>query len=156
MKRKFSQILTFLWFQNFDFILISDFILEANFLTKRPIFLPIRPENLAKSWQHCVPPGGSPADRWGGGGGQAGAGAALRGRAQSRGTQGTEEGPRSWRPGWVRSFVNFYLFCFDLWFVGNPVLRIRDPVPFWLLDPGWVKIQDPLPGWTSRIIFPMC
>ncbi len=29
-----------------------------------------------------------------------------------------------------------------------PVLwiRIRDPVPFWPLDPGWVKIQDPNPG----------
>ncbi len=35
-------------------------------------------------------------------------------------------------------------------------LRIRDPVPFRPLDPGWVKstvrIRDP--GWTTRIIFP--
>ncbi len=38
----------------------------------------------------------------------------------------------------------------------KPVLRfwIRDPVPFWPLDPGWVKKQDPDPGWKSRIIFP--
>ncbi len=36
------------------------------------------------------------------------------------------------------------------------VLRIRDPVHFWPLDPGWVKSQnpDPDPGWTTRIIFP--
>ncbi len=33
-------------------------------------------------------------------------------------------------------------------------IRIRDPVPFWPLDPGWVKVQDPDPGWTTRIIFP--
>jgi hypothetical protein len=26
------------------------------------------------------------------------------------------------------------------------VLRIRDPVPFRPLDPGWVKNQDPNPG----------
>jgi hypothetical protein len=31
-------------------------------------------------------------------------------------------------------------------------IRIRDPVPFWPLDPGWVNIQDPDPGWTTRII----
>ncbi len=31
-------------------------------------------------------------------------------------------------------------------------IRIRDPVPFRLLDPGWVKSQDP--GWTTRIKFP--
>ncbi len=31
--------------------------------------------------------------------------------------------------------------------------QIRDPVPFWTLDPGWVKNQDPDLGWTSRIIF---
>ncbi len=38
----------------------------------------------------------------------------------------------------------------------NSVLRIRigDPVPFWPLDPGWVKNQDPDPGWTTRVIFP--
>jgi hypothetical protein len=32
------------------------------------------------------------------------------------------------------------------------VLRIRDPVPFWPLDPGWVESQHPDPGWTTRII----
>ncbi len=31
---------------------------------------------------------------------------------------------------------------------------IRDLVPFWPLDPGWVKNQDPEPGWTTQIIFP--
>ncbi len=31
---------------------------------------------------------------------------------------------------------------------------VADPVPFWPLDPGWMKNQDPDPGWTSRIIFP--
>jgi hypothetical protein len=25
-------------------------------------------------------------------------------------------------------------------------IRIRDPVPFWPLDPGWVKNQDPRSG----------
>ncbi len=33
-------------------------------------------------------------------------------------------------------------------------IRIRHPVPFWSLDPRWVKSQDPDPGWTPRIIFP--
>jgi hypothetical protein len=33
-----------------------------------------------------------------------------------------------------------------------PVLLIRDQMPFWPLDPRWVKIQDP--GGTTRIIFP--
>ncbi len=34
-----------------------------------------------------------------------------------------------------------------------PVLRIRirNPVSYWPLDPGWVKNQDP--GWATRIIF---
>jgi hypothetical protein len=27
---------------------------------------------------------------------------------------------------------------------------VADPVPFWPLDPGWVKNQDPNPGWTTR------
>ncbi len=27
-------------------------------------------------------------------------------------------------------------------------------MPFWPLDPGWVKNQDPDPWWTTRIIFP--
>ncbi len=34
-----------------------------------------------------------------------------------------------------------------------PVLRIRDPVPFWPLDPGWVKkimIRDEQPGLYFR------
>ncbi len=30
--------------------------------------------------------------------------------------------------------------------------RIRDPVPFWPLDPGWGKSKDPDPGWTTRNI----
>ncbi len=30
------------------------------------------------------------------------------------------------------------------------VLRIRDPVPFWPLDPGWVESQHPDPGRTTR------
>ncbi len=39
------------------------------------------------------------------------------------------------------------------------VLLIRDPVPFWPLDPGFgmgkkIKIRILDPGWTSRIIFP--
>ncbi len=25
-------------------------------------------------------------------------------------------------------------------------IPIRDPVPFWPSDPGWVKYQDPVPG----------
>jgi hypothetical protein len=38
----------------------------------------------------------------------------------------------------------------------NSELRIRDPVPFWPLDPGsgTGKKQDPDPGWITRIIFP--
>ncbi len=32
-------------------------------------------------------------------------------------------------------------------------IRIRDPVPFWSLDPGWVKNQDPDPVWATQIIF---
>ncbi len=28
-------------------------------------------------------------------------------------------------------------------------IRIRDPVPFWPLDPGWIKNQDPDPGSES-------
>ncbi len=31
-------------------------------------------------------------------------------------------------------------------------IRVRDPVPFWPLDPGWKKNLDP--GWTSRILDP--
>jgi hypothetical protein len=39
------------------------------------------------------------------------------------------------------------------------VLLIRDPVPFWPLDPGFgmgkkIKIRILDPGWTSRTIFP--
>ncbi len=34
------------------------------------------------------------------------------------------------------------------------VLRIRDPVPYWPRDPGWVKNQDSDPEWTTRIISP--
>jgi hypothetical protein len=30
----------------------------------------------------------------------------------------------------------------------GPVFWIREPVPFWPRDPGWVKNQDPAPGWT--------
>ncbi len=45
----------------------------------------------------------------------------------------------------------------QVWPRRNPVLRIRirDPVPFWPLDPdpGWVESQHPDPGWTTRIIF---
>ena len=33
-------------------------------------------------------------------------------------------------------------------------VRIRDPVPFLPLDPGWVKNDYPDPGWTIRIMFP--
>jgi hypothetical protein len=38
-------------------------------------------------------------------------------------------------------------------------IRFRDPVLFWLRDPGWVKNQDPDPGWKisdpgSGIIIP--
>jgi hypothetical protein len=32
-------------------------------------------------------------------------------------------------------------------------IGIRDQVPFWPLDPRWVKNQDPDPGWTIRIMF---
>ncbi len=28
-------------------------------------------------------------------------------------------------------------------------IRIRDPVPFWPLDPGWVKNQDPGYIWVK-------
>ncbi len=47
------------------------------------------------------------------------------------------------------------IICDNVFF-SCPVLRIRDPEPFWTLDPGWVKYQNPDPdrGWTSRIIFP--
>ncbi len=47
--------------------------------------------------------------------------------------------------------------------VACPVLRIRirDPVPFWPLDPGSgmgkkikIRIREPDPGWTFWIIFP--
>ncbi len=31
------------------------------------------------------------------------------------------------------------------------MLRIRDPVPFWPLDPGWLKNQDPDLGSGSRM-----
>ncbi len=34
----------------------------------------------------------------------------------------------------------------------DPGSEIRDPVPFWPRDPGWVKSQDPGPG--SGIMFP--
>jgi hypothetical protein len=34
----------------------------------------------------------------------------------------------------------------SLFIVIDPVLRIRDPVPFWPLDPGRVKNKDPDPG----------
>jgi hypothetical protein len=81
MKPKFSLILTLtyivpkldliVFFQNlisfcnctqyFHNLKKADFL---DFLSKLPIFFtPIRPENLAERWQHCVPPGGSPADR---------------------------------------------------------------------------------------------
>ncbi len=60
-----------------------------------------------------------------------------------------------------------YLFpstCFKLGVVYGymqcceSVSGLRNPVPFWPLDPGsgirgWVKNQDPDPGWTTRIIF---
>jgi len=35
------------------------------------------------------------------------------------------------------------------------VFRIRNPVPFWPLDPGWVKSQDPNPGFRIRVEQPV-
>jgi hypothetical protein len=40
------------------------------------------------------------------------------------------------------------------WFIFRPVVRIRYPVPFWLLDPRLVKNQDPDPRSGSGINIP--
>ncbi len=54
-----------------------------------------------------------------------------------------------------------YLEPVSIWILmtGTSSVADPDPMPFWNLDPGWVKkikirIRDPDPKWISRIIFP--
>ena len=47
------------------------------------------------------------------------------------------------RKSYSKNYTLYFVFL-----TYNPTvlrIRIRDPVPFWTLDPGWVKKQDPDP-----------
>jgi hypothetical protein len=95
------------------------------------------------TWQRCIQTGiqiGKLVSRW----------------ASRHGDQKTwHEGMKRWHKGGICSINTLTTGGDALIYIcrmPKSVLRIRDPVPFWPLDPGWVKDQDPDPGSGMNIL----
>ncbi len=51
--------------------------------------------------------------------------------------------PHYWTGDNIRDFPSYF---YSFYLLAVLRIRIRDPVPFWLRDPGWIKCQDPGSG----------